>query len=61
MGLELLHHLGGQAGYVHGAAGGQAQQHIADLLGHVHGHILLGLFGGGAQVGREDQALGHAA
>ena len=57
VGLELLHHLGIEAGDVDRTAGGQAQQHIADLLGHVDGHILLGLFGGGAEVGSEDQPL----
>ena len=59
--LELLHDLGVQAWDVHGAAGRQAEQHVADLLGHVDGHILLGLLGGGAEVGGEDQPLLHAA
>ena len=60
VGLELLHHLGVEAGDVHGAAGGKPQQHVADLLGHIDGHVLLGLLGGGAEVGGEDQTLLHA-
>ena len=57
MGLEPLHHIGRQAWDVDGAAGWQAQQHIADLLGHIDGHVGLSLFGGGSQMGREDQAI----
>ena len=57
MGLELLHHLWGEARDVDGAAGWQAQEHIPNLLSHVNGHIFLGLFRGRSQVGREDQAL----
>ena len=61
MGLELLHHLGVETGDVHGAAGRQAKQHVADLLGHVDGHVLLGLGGAGPQVGCEHQPLLHRA
>ena len=61
VGLELLHHLGVEAGDVHGAAGRQAEQHVADLLGHVDGHVLLGLGGAGPQVGGEHQPLLHRA
>ena len=54
MGLELLHHLGIEARDIHGAAGRQAQQYVADLLCDIDRNVFLGLFGGGTQMGRED-------
>ena len=54
-----VHDLGAEAGNVHGAAGGQTQQHITDLLRHINGHVFLGFLRGGAEVGRQHQAALH--
>ena len=59
MRLQPLHDLSAQARDVDGAAGRQPQQHIADLLRHINGHIFLSLLGGSPQVRGEHQAALH--
>ena len=59
--LEPLHDLSAQARDIHRAASGQTQQHIADLLGHIDRHVLLGFLGGGTQVRGQHQATLHSA
>ena len=45
MGLELVHHFRRQTRDVDGTAGGQTQKDIANLFGHIDGHVFLRFFG----------------